>query len=107
MGAILPPGHYQDKYAVDGALYVDEVPQFVADNLSDGAKLYVLHGRNTDSGLMTLTTATFEGMEDACAVDRTVLHNHMAECRVIKSAAEVTLLRHVSQVCRSDVSGCC
>lgn len=97
MGTILPPKHYQEKYATDDAMYIDEVPGFVKENIGKVGNLYVLHGLNTDSGLYTMTTATFEGI-DEFPVDKESLHPHMTECRVFKSAAEIDILRHVSQV---------
>ena len=53
-------------------------------------RLLLLKGRNTDSGLLTTTTADFDGISkfSACT-DTDTLQPHLSECRVTKSALEV------------------
>ena len=96
MGKLKPVSHYREKYGVEEALYVDEIPEFMLCSYAD-ATVHVLCGVNTDSGNVTVTTATFES-DEAFTIDRDTLHPHAAECRVFKSAAEIELMRHVSQV---------
>jgi Xaa-Pro dipeptidase len=62
------------------------------------SKLYLLKGLNTDSGNFA-TPASFEGIEKYCDVrDEDALFQSMSQCRVIKSSAEIELLRYVNWV---------
>jgi Xaa-Pro dipeptidase len=100
MGRIHPPADIQARYAVDEVLYVEELPAVL--RRLDPKPLLLLHGRNTDSDLMA-QPARFEGI-DAFACDRETLHPAIVECRVIKSAEEIELLRYVNGVsCRAHV----
>ena len=105
MGRIVPPEEFATVYAPDGGvLYADELESFLKDKLqpraggaADLAPLFLLHGLNTDSGEFTTTTADFEGLKwFEPAIDRTALHPELAECRVVKSAAELELMRYAS-----------
>src|SRR4051812_7394655 len=53
-GAIHPPSHFRDHYAVDDARYVDEMPATLA--ALKPAVLLLLSGRNTDSDAVTRPT---------------------------------------------------
>ncbi|KCV71798.1 hypothetical protein H696_01216 [Fonticula alba] len=103
MGTIHPPSHFASRYSVDGAHYVDELAAVLKAESPAGSApptVYVLHGVNTDSG-NTTTPATFEGIEDF-PVNRSTggdgLHHHLVECRLIKTPAEVELMRYVNSV---------
>merc|ERR1711998_642447 len=88
-------------YAVDDCRYVDELESWLADTLvGDSAKLFLLYGRNTDSGSFTTTTAdSFDGHEKfEMRIDRESLFPVLADARVYKSAAERRLMRYVSWV---------
>jgi Xaa-Pro dipeptidase len=93
-GRIEPPAHFEALYAVDEVRYVDEI----ADTLAGLAAkpLYLLKGRNTDSGNWT-KPARFEGIERFEA-DESLLHPNMVECRLIKTGDEIELLRYVNGV---------
>jgi Xaa-Pro dipeptidase len=93
-GRIHPPEHFRAMYEVDEVAYADEMADVLAKL---GAKpIYLLHGRNTDSGNWT-APVTFPGIE-RFDTDTTLLHPHFVECRLIKSADEVELLRYVNGV---------
>ena len=58
--------------------------------------LLTLQGLNTDSGLIT-REAVFEGI-GKFQVDNQLLHKEMAECRVIKTEAELQVLRYNNKI---------
>ncbi|KAL4093410.1 hypothetical protein PRIC1_010844 [Phytophthora ramorum] len=91
-----PLAYFKAHYKVDDVFYVDEMAAVLADKLK-AKKLFVLHGQNTDSGLETTTTSTFEGI-DQFEVDRETLHPVLVECRVIKTEKELELLRFVNKL---------
>ncbi|RLN20553.1 hypothetical protein BBJ28_00013624 [Nothophytophthora sp. Chile5] len=89
-----PLAYFKAHYKVDEVFYMDEMAAVLTEK-AKAQQLYVLHGKNTDSGLETANTSTFEGIE-AFAVDKTALHPVLVECRVIKSEKELELLRFVN-----------
>ncbi|KAI9916579.1 hypothetical protein PsorP6_018052 [Peronosclerospora sorghi] len=91
-----PLAYFKAHYKVDEVFYVDELATVLADTLQ-AKKLYVLHGTNSDSGLETTTTSTFEGIEQF-EVDKKALHPVLVECRVIKTDKELELLRFVNKL---------
>ena len=91
-----PLAYFKAHYKVDDVFYVDEIAAVLADKIQ-AKKLYVLHGTNTDSGLVTTTTSTFEGI-DEFEVDTKALHPVLVECRVIKTEKELELLRFVNKL---------
>ncbi|KAL3669267.1 hypothetical protein V7S43_005648 [Phytophthora oleae] len=91
-----PLAYFKAHYKVDEVFYMDEMAAVLADKLQ-AKKLYVLHGKNTDSGLETTTTSTFESIE-AFEVDKKALHPVLVECRVIKTEKELELLRFVNKL---------
>lgn len=93
-GRIHPPAHFKAMYEVDDVRYVDEMPAVLGG--LDPKPLYLLKGRNTDSGNWT-RPARFDGI-DAFQTDLALLHPQMVECRVIKTADEIELLRHVNGI---------
>lgn len=60
------------------------------------SKLLTLKGTNSDSNLETLE-ATFPGI-DRFTVDNSLLHNHIAECRVLKTPQEIEIMRYTNKV---------
>ena len=64
MGAILSPDDFRAMYAVDAALYADELGAWASKRISSSCPLFLLHGLNTDSGSMTKTTAEFPGLAE-------------------------------------------
>lgn len=94
VGPLVTAEQFKAWYEVDEVIYADEVAAFAA---RAGKTIHILHGRNTDSGSQTVTTATFDGIESH-TVDRRTLFHQFADCRVYKSTAELELLAHVSRV---------
>mmetsp|Transcript_19293 Transcript_19293/g.31579 ORF Transcript_19293/g.31579 Transcript_19293/m.31579 type:complete len:493 (-) Transcript_19293:366-1844(-) len=95
LGKIQPPESFKEKYAVDEVRYVDELDSFFSTE-KDVSLLYVLHGLNTDSGNYS-KPASFPGIEK-CRVDNGRLYPIITECRVIKSAQELQVLRYANQI---------
>ena len=93
-GRIQPPEHYEAMYAVDEVRHVDEIAETLA--AIHAKPLYLLKGRNTDSGNWS-TPAAFDGIERFDA-DADTIHPHFVECRLIKTADEIDLLRYVNGV---------
>lgn len=74
--------------------YTSELEQWVKD--FNPAKIYVNAGVNTDSGLHT-TIPTFKWLEEY-TVDKTTMHDILAECRVIKSEEEIKILELANDI---------
>lgn len=83
-------------YAVDYVHYVDELVQVLEKETGAGKVVHVLSGLNTDSG-NTHAGAPFEG-EGAFNVKKDLLFNELVECRVIKTAKEIELMRYVCKL---------
>ncbi|KAG0504536.1 hypothetical protein KC19_N022500 [Ceratodon purpureus] len=97
-GGIQPPKYFKELYGVDEVYYVDEMADVfgVKERSSSDWKLYVLYGKNTDSGSFS-KPAEFQGIEK-WSVDKDVLHSVLSECRVHKSDLEIELMRYVCKV---------
>jgi len=94
LGRLWTSNDFKNRYGVDDVKFVDELSTFF-----DGVKpklILTLCGRNSDSGLV-IQPATFEGIEKY-AVNKDLLYNVASECRVIKSPAEIEVLRYVAKV---------
>ena len=88
------------KYGVERVLPIDDLPDFISSQLGedDDARLHLLRGLNTDSGNMAIP-ASYEGIgEHASRRSFDTLFKCMAECRVIKTAAEIDLMRYTHWV---------
>jgi Xaa-Pro dipeptidase len=94
MGRIHPPEHFKALYEVDEVRYSDEIATMLA--AVRPKPLLLLKGKNTDSGSWA-RPARFEGIE-RFEPDMALLHPEIVECRVIKTADEIELLRHVNAV---------
>eukprot|EP01094_Clydonella_sp_ATCC50884_P027362 TRINITY_DN7832_c1_g1_i1.p1 TRINITY_DN7832_c1_g1~~TRINITY_DN7832_c1_g1_i1.p1 ORF type:complete len:536 (-),score=190.51 TRINITY_DN7832_c1_g1_i1:118-1659(-) len=96
MGRIQTAQEVKEKYAVDRVMFVDELASEIVQQ--EGRQLYVLHGKNSDSG-QTIRPPVIEGVpDDAVKVDKSKLHREMSECRVIKSDLELDLMRYVNRI---------
>ena len=117
MGVILSPADIKAKYCVDEVVFTHEIDEFFGQVDGSGADrdphpptshghpllLYTLYGRNSDSGLYA-APAKFGGIEKY-GVDNGKLFAHIQECRVIKSEAELEVMRYVSDVtCKAHMS---
>jgi Xaa-Pro dipeptidase len=86
---------YKQKYGVDHVHYVDELTEVLKSR--DIQVVHTNYGKNADSGNYS-READFPGMSDNFKVDNTVLHPHLVECRVIKSDAELDVMRYVTRI---------
>ncbi|XP_055591666.1 xaa-Pro dipeptidase [Uranotaenia lowii] len=94
MGPLLKCVDYKQKYEVDAVYYVDEIDAKLGE--LNPTVLLTLCGTNTDSGLQA-KPAFFKGIEKY-VIDTDILFPVIAECRVIKSPAEIEVLRYVARV---------
>ncbi|XP_049541587.1 xaa-Pro dipeptidase [Anopheles darlingi] len=94
MGPLLGIDDFKRKYEVDAVYYVDEIVDKLTGN--NPSVLLVLSGPNTDSGSVA-KPASFKGIE-RFTIDTDILFPVIAECRVIKSQAEIEVLRYVARV---------
>jgi Xaa-Pro dipeptidase len=102
MGRIQQPAEWKETYIVDEVLYVDQVEEYLFSKVNGEiddrrGTILLLKGINSDSGNL------YEPPRDiletfASHVDTTTLFPILAECRVIKSSAELLLLQHVTEV---------
>uniref|UniRef100_A0A7S2L8F1 Xaa-Pro dipeptidase n=1 Tax=Leptocylindrus danicus TaxID=163516 RepID=A0A7S2L8F1_9STRA len=97
MGKILTTEDIAAMYYVEECRYVDELEDYL---LLKGHKekltLYLMEGRNSDSG--NLYQAPSLPSITTCTKDKTTLFSLLAESRVIKTAQELQLLRHVAEL---------
>lgn len=94
MGPIDSSEDIKKKYEVDEVFFTNAIDQVLTDKKP--SLLLTLSGVNSDSG-KTYHPATFKGIEKF-AQDADILFPIIAECRVIKSAAELEVLRYVARI---------
>ncbi|XP_070503965.1 xaa-Pro dipeptidase [Chironomus tepperi] len=94
MGPIASTDQVKARYEVDEAFYVDELVQVLSDKKT--SLLLTLSSINSDSGKL-YSPPTFPGIEKF-PQDADILYPVIAECRVIKSAEEIEVLRYVAKV---------
>jgi len=95
MGKIFTPDDIKEKYRVDEAYYIEDMPKVLA-GMAPSVKLHTLNGVNTDSGKST-RPAAFDGISEFKVLDN-ILHTVMAECRVIKTEKELEGMRYASKI---------
>jgi Xaa-Pro dipeptidase len=100
MGKILTPDEWKHKYQVDDVRYIDDAEALLSNCLENDAssKLLLMHGLNSDSGNLYPPPSLFGNDCLVSASDTTTLFAILAECRVVKSQAELLLLQHVSEI---------
>lgn len=100
MGKLHPPETFRRRYHVDACCFTDEIKATVETALaSSPGPVHVLDGINSDSNLnIADVLSTAEALPPAATVDRTALYTIAAECRVVKSADEIDLMRYVAWV---------
>jgi len=107
MGHICTPQEWKEHYQVDAVEYVDDVERVLEESLSssmsEGAtngnrpKLLLMEGRNSDSGnLYQPPVVKSEKLQSH--VDTTTLFPNLCECRVVKSPAELSIMRFVTEL---------
>lgn len=94
MGEIKAPRVFQEQYGVDEVHYNDEIAT-VLEQLQV-TTVYTLAGQNSDSKSFA-QPAKFAGQE-RFRENREVLSAELAECRVIKTAEELQLLRWLNRI---------
>ena len=91
---------FTEKYAVDGCYFTGSLQGWLADAIApdDAAKVYLLHGLNSDSGNYAVP-ASFAG-DDVFRErrDLATLFDVIADLRTKKTAAEVEVMRYVNWV---------
>ena len=96
MGRIKTCEEWKELYEVDHVHYVDDLESYLLEAAAQ--KILVLHGPNTDSGNDYNMAPKFAATNLQSLVDITTLFPILAECRVLKSPKELTLLEHVAQI---------
>ncbi|XP_075432487.1 xaa-Pro dipeptidase isoform X2 [Ascaphus truei] len=94
MGKIHPPEYFKQKYAVDEAHYTCEIASILSARKP--SVLLTLRGVNTDSGNIC-KEASFEGISQF-AVNNSILHPEIVECRVFKTDMELEVLRYTNRI---------
>ncbi|KAL7727009.1 hypothetical protein ACLKA6_010052 [Drosophila palustris] len=94
MGALLKPEAFKAMYEVDEVYYVDEMEAYLEK--ATPKLILTLSGTNSDSGL-TMQPPEFAG-KDKYVTNCDLLYPVLSECRVIKSAEEIEVLRYVAKV---------
>lgn len=96
MGSIKTPEEYKTLYGVDQCMFVDEM----ASVFNESQTVYLLSGRNTDSGhSLPLPQLSFELTQKVASVvsDRT-LYDIVVESRVHKDEEEVKLMAYSNKI---------
>lgn len=94
MGPIDSPAAIKKKYEVDEVHFTEDIDRVLTDK--NVSLLLTLSGCNSDSG-KAYNPATFKGIEKF-PQDADILFPVVAECRVIKSPAEIEVLRYVARI---------
>ena len=118
MGPIKTPEQWKEHYQVDEVLYLEDIERILESSLSKGStingstanghsseplasKLLLMRGLNTDSGNMYEAPANILKTKSKVIkskIDTTTLFPILCECRVMKSDAELAIMRHISEV---------
>ena len=104
MGPIKKPAYFKEVYAVDEAMYVDELAAW----LKGQPAVHVNAVLNSDSGVCAIPAALPDGAsaDGLAAFDDSALGDCLAECRVVKSDAEREAMRYATYVCCYTVLLC-
>jgi Xaa-Pro dipeptidase len=119
MGPIKTPEQWKESYQIDEMLYLDDIetalekmliqeaPTISGNGQSNGhsvaaeSKLLLMRGLNTDSGNMYEPPSQIVQADNKVIqskLDTDILFSILCECRVIKSEAELAIMRHISEV---------
>lgn len=105
MGHIRTLEEWKGLYEVDEVMYAENAESIIEEMLTlssdvtngNHPKLLLMEGRNSDSGnLYKAATISSEKLQPF--VDKHTLFAILAECRVHKSEAELSLLQHVTEL---------
>jgi len=92
MGELKTPEYFKARYGVDMVLYTDEISNTL-EQLRP-SELLIMKGTNSDSK-HEFKEPEFVGMNNF-EVDKEILYDELAECRVIKSHEEMKVMRYVN-----------
>mmetsp|Transcript_27804 Transcript_27804/g.43144 ORF Transcript_27804/g.43144 Transcript_27804/m.43144 type:complete len:534 (+) Transcript_27804:243-1844(+) len=114
MGKILTTDEIAAMYYVEECRYVDELEDYLMQKKEEEQQqqltLYLMEGRNSDSGNLYQAPSLALLLPDQqqnnsvvdvtlhLTMDKSTLFPLLAECRVIKTAQELQLLRHVAEL---------
>lgn len=109
MGRIRTPHEWKSLYMFDHAKYSEDIEEDIFQACltqstkeaydSGTPKVYLMKGLNSDSGNMYKPpTRIIESKKLEEILDVTTLFPILAECRVIKSSSELTVIQHVTEV---------
>lgn len=93
LGRIKTKEEFRELYEVDEVHFVDEMVSILKGYSSE---LLVIHGFNSDSKAYSVPVS-FDGIE-SFVINKSVLHTHISECRVIKSPEELEILRYTNKI---------
>ncbi|GAB2292503.1 hypothetical protein Dimus_026740 [Dionaea muscipula] len=98
LGEIKPLSYFKERYMVTKAFYEDEIVEVLRENYQGQGRplLFLLHGVNTDSNNFS-KPAEFKGIEDF-EKDMSTLHPLLTECRVSKTAMELSLIAFANDI---------
>jgi Xaa-Pro dipeptidase len=103
MGRIKTTEDFKTIYGVDHVEYTDNCESYMealleATTNGNKPKLLLMEGRNSDSGNLYAAPKDIKSTKLNGLVDKSILFDILAECRVHKSPAELHLLRHVTEI---------
>lgn len=105
MGRICTMEEWKVRYEMDDVMYTENAESIIEEILigyqdvtnGNRPKLLLMEGRNSDSGNL-YKAATISSEKLHPFVDKHTLFAILAECRVCKSEAELSLLQHVTEL---------
>ena len=118
MGRIKSREEVRDEYGVDDVRYVEDVEAHLLEVVGRGTtrtknttgafddakdekkdgRILLLSGLNSDSGQTSAAPILPKSLQPYADPTSDLLHNILAECRVIKSSHELQLMRHVTEL---------
>jgi Xaa-Pro dipeptidase len=105
MGKIKTQHEWKTLYEVDAVEYTDDVESILEeaicqDEYTNGnrPRLLLMEGQNSDSGNLYKAPSIQNQKLQQEHADTTTLYNILAECRVIKSPAELLIMRFVTEL---------
>ena len=102
MGRIKSREEVREEYGVDDVRYVEDVEAYLLEVVGRGVAkangILLLSGLNTDSGKTSAAPILPKSVQSYTDPTSDLLHNILAECRVIKSPHELQLMRHVTEL---------
>lgn len=98
MGKIHPPSDFKASYAVDEVFYTEDLEGWLTKELGTDDKIYLMNGRNTDSGLRAKPATWKNDIVFEDKKDTSFLFDVLSYCRVTKCPKEVDVMRYVAFV---------